>query len=217
MAHSMNRILQVTLVLAMASFAAKGKVAAKSQDSHSAYPTLDVAGAITIPSVWPSDGVDEKIGMGLRVVPAVEMPLGDRFAARFLFGYEFATWGYKYPEGPFDHDVSVRTQFLTLGFAGQYDLVPMSSWLSLGVSADFPLSSRFSDDIVRDNGDVATDYGRFRGDQTSVFLDMGFGCKVARSVGLVVGYRLPLVPYYDKGETTIDLHQIDVGLRFFLP
>ena len=213
----MNRVLPVVAIVAMATFAAKGKSSARSSDDSPAMLTLDASGVFTIPSVWPSDGVDEKLGLGLRLVPAVEVPVGDRVGVRALFGYEFTTWGYKYPQGVVDHDVSVRTQFLTLGFAGQYDLVPMSSWLSLGVSADFPLSSRLSDDIVRDNGDVATDHGRLRGDQTSVFLDMGFGCKVARSVGLVVGYRLPLVPYYDKAETTIDLHQIDVGLRFFLP
>jgi hypothetical protein len=168
-----------------------------------------------MPVLSPSGGTDANTGLGVRIVPTVELPVDGRFSMRGFAGYEFATWGYGLDnaDGSYD-DISVRSQFLTFGLAGQFAFAPGGGFASLGVSADVPLLSEVDDNVDYGDGTGESFAGRFHGEQTAVFLDLGIGCQIAPSVGLVVGYRLPLVPYYDQGGFSIGLHQIDIGLRF---
>jgi|GEM_PF-1699730 hypothetical protein len=213
----MKRITFLFALLATSSFAYQTPYEQGLQGESPVRFGLDVGGVFTIPVVWPEYGTDTKLGLGLRIVPAIEYAVSDRFDLRAFAGYEFTTWGYRFvnSDGSTD-DYSVNTQFLTLGMAGQFNFPRRGSFASLGFSTDIPLHSEATDDFVDATG-PGTSSGRFTGDQPSVFLDFGFGHQISQSVALVIGYRLPLVPYYEADGFTIDLDQINVGLRFTLP
>ncbi|HXP90498.1 MAG TPA: hypothetical protein VN931_06175 [Fibrobacteria bacterium] len=214
----MKHMFFLVALVATSSFAYQTPYEQKLQEANSPVRFgLDVGGIFTVPSVWPSDGTDTKLGLGLRVVPAIEYSVGDHFDLRGFAGYEFTTWGYRFlnSDGSLD-DYSVNTQFLTFGIAGQYNFTRRGSFASLGFSTDLPLRSEATDNYVDNNG-PGTISGPFHGDQSPVYLDFGLGRQLTESVGLVLGYRLPLVPYYDQGGFTIDLDQFNIGLRFTLP
>jgi len=179
---------------------------------------LDVGGIFTVPSVWPSEGTDTKLGLGLRLAPAIEYSVGEHFDLRGFAGYEFTTWGYRQDnsDGSTD-DFSVKSQFLTFGVAGKYDFVRRGSFASLGLSTDLPLTSDLVDQVDFGDGTGETLEGRYHGEQPGVFLDFGLGSQISPLVAILLGYRLPLVPSYDYAGTTVDLHQIDLTFRFTLP
>jgi len=180
----------------------------------------DVSGVLTIPDVSPSS-TDTKLGYGVRATPAIELTLTDYVALRASVGYELTTWGTKSSVELLgvtvsNSNVDYTTQFLTVGGAGEFYFVPKQAFVSVGASADFPLASRRSDkETVL--GVSTTSEGDVTGDQTSVFLDAGVGFLFTPSIGLVVGYRFPLVAYYDNDGETDKLQQVSVGLRFTLP
>jgi len=176
--------------------------------------SLDVGGVFTIPTVWPSNGTDSKPGLGVRLVPAMEYSVSDRFAMRTFVGYEFTTWGYQFQDATgYREDVAVKSHFLTLGFAGLFRSNRRQGFFSLGLSGDIPLRSDLVDDVDYGDGTSDSYNGRFHGDQSALFLDLGFGHQITPGLAFVAGYRFPLVPYYDAVGLTLNLHQFDVGLR----
>jgi hypothetical protein len=217
----MKRLSLLIALAATSSFAYQTEYEQRSQNYSPARFGLEVGGILTLPSIWPSDGTDTKAGLGLRIVPEVEYSIGDQFDLRAFAGYEFTTWGYRQSntDGTTD-DFSVKSNFLTMGLAGQYNFARRGSFASLGVSTDIPFRSDLTDDVNYGDGTGETLTGRFHDEQTSVFLDFGLGRQISPVVAIVVGYRLPLVPFYDVYNaypSTIDLHQINVNLRFTLP
>lgn len=213
----MKRLSLLIALSAMSSFAYQTAYEERTQDNTPVRFGFDVGGLFTIPVMWPTYGVDTKLGLGLRIVPEFQFALGDHFDLNGFAGYEFTTWGYRQAnsDGSTD-DFSVKSNFLTLGIAGQYDFARRGSFASLGVSTDIPFRSDLTDDVNYGNGTGETLTGQFHDEQTSMFLDFGLGRQISPRVGIVVGYRLPLVPFYDLGGSTIDLHQINVNLRFSL-
>jgi len=214
----MKPISLLVALLATSSFAYPAAYDERSQD----YPPpvsfgLEVGGILTMPVLWPSYGVDTKLGLGLRLVPEVQFALGNHFELRGFAGYEFTTWGYRQAnsDGTTD-DFSVKSNFMTLGLAGQYDFARRGSFASIGISTDIPFRSVLTDDVNYGDGTGETLTGRFQGEQSSMFLDFGLGRQLSPMVGIAVGYRLPLVPFYDNAGSTVDLHQINVNLRFTL-
>ncbi len=192
-----------------------------SQDSYQqVYQTnfnLEIGGIFTIPRVWPSGGTDSKLGLGLRVLPAAEFPLTDHFLVRGIVGYEFTTWGYQFQDATgYAEDVSVQTHFLALGLAGQYHLIGRPTFVSVGFSADIPLRSDLVDEVNYGDGTLDSYEGRFHGDQTALMLDLGLGHQITPMIALVVGYRFPMTPYYDKDGLILGLHQFNLGLRLSL-
>jgi hypothetical protein len=180
----------------------------------------DISGVLTIPDVSPSD-IDTKLGYGVRATPALELTLSDYLAVRASAGYELTTWGTKSSVDLLgvnvsNSDADYTTQFLTVGAAGEFYFVPRQAFVSVGASVDFPLVSSRSDKVTV-LGISTTSDGDVTGDQTSVFLDAGVGFLFTPAIGLVVGYRYPLVAYYDKEGETDKLQQVTVGLRFTLP
>jgi len=216
----MKRLYLLIALLATSSFAYQTEYEQRNQDNGQARFNLEVGGIFTIPVLWPTYGIDSKLGLGLRLVPEVQIPLGDKFDLLGFAGYEFTTWGYRQAnaDGSTD-DFSVKSNFLTMGLAGQYNFARRGSFASMGVSTDIPFRSDLTDDVNYGNGTGETLTGRFSEEQTSVFLDFGLGRQISPMVGIVVGYRLPLVPFYDVYDaypSTFDLHQINVNLRFNL-
>lgn len=209
----MKRLIAAMAFLATASFAYPPSMY-YGERSQTTKWGIDVGGLFVVPVVSPSGGTDANSSLGLRIAPTVEFPVDGPFSLRGFAGYEFATWGYGFgnSDGSYD-DISVRTQFLTFGLAGQLAFAP-GGFASLGVSADVPILSEVDDEVDYGDGTGESFDGRFHGDQTAVFLDFGLGYRISPSVGLVVGYRLPLVPYYDQDGFSIGLHQINIGLRF---
>jgi len=213
----MKRISLLLALLATSSFAYQTEYEQRSQNSSPARFGLEVGGIFTIPVLWPNYGIDTKLGLGLRLVPEVQFSLGDHFDLLGFAGYEFTTWGYRQAnsDGSTD-DFSVKSNFLTMGLAGQYNFARRGSFASLGISADIPFRSDLTDDVNYGDGTGETLTGQFHDEQTSMFLDFGLGRQISPRVGIVVGYRLPLIPFYDLAGSTIDLHQINVNLRFSL-
>jgi hypothetical protein len=218
----MKPLTLLLALLATSSFAYQTEYEQRSQDYSPVRFGLEVGGLFTIPVLWPTDGTDSKLGLGLRLVPEVQYSLGDHFYLNGFAGYEFTTWGYRQanPSDGSTDDFSVKSNFLTMGLAGQYNFARRGSFASMGVSTDIPFHSDLTDNVNYGDGTGETLTGRFHDEQTSVFLDFGLGRQISPMVGIVVGYRLPLVPIYDVYNaypSTIDLHQINVNLRFTLP
>ena len=179
----------------------------------------DVSGVLTIPNVSPSS-VDTKLGYGVRATPALEISLTDYVALRASVGYELTTWGTKSSTKVLgvtvsNSDADYTSQFLTVGGAGEFYFVPKQAFVSLGASADFPLVSSRSDKVTVLGVSTTTD-NDVTGDQASVFLDAGVGFLFTPAIGLVVGYRFPVVPYYDKNDQTDKLQQVSLGIRITL-
>jgi hypothetical protein len=213
----MKRLPFLLALLATSSFAYQTSYEERTQGNAPVRFDFDVGGVLAIPSLWPTYGIDTKLGLGVRLVPAVQIALGDHFDLRGFAGYEFTTWGYRQAnsDGSTD-DFSVKSNFLTMGVAGQYDFARRGSFASLGLSTDIPIRSDLTDDIDYGDGTGETRTGRLHDEQTSLFLDFGLGRQISSSVAFFVGYRLPLVPLYDQAGSTIELHQINVNLRFSL-
>ena len=174
----------------------------------------DLSGIVTMPSNSP-DGLEGKVGYGFRATPAIELSLNNFLAVRGSMGYELTTWGTK-SSGNFlgvswSNDSSIVTQFLTFGIAGEVYVVPKVAFVSVGTSVDMPIKSNYTYKHV--GGINTTTEGDIHGDQNSVFLDLGVGVQIIPSLGVVAGYRLPMVPYYDNNNETNKLQQISLGIR----
>jgi hypothetical protein len=134
-------------------------------------------------------------------------------------GYELTTWGTKSSGSllgvTYSSDSAILTQFLTFGIAGEVYVVPKVAFVSVGTSVDMPIQSSYTYKHTLLGASTTTD-GDIHGDQNSVFLDLGVGVQVIPSLGVVAGYRLPMVPYYDKNNETNKLQQISLGIRLTL-
>jgi hypothetical protein len=202
-------------LVATSSFAYDSQYAQPNAPYQWVRYSLDVGGVFTIPTVWPSNGTDSKLGLGVRLVPSVEYSVTERFAMQTFVGYEFTTWGYKFQDATgYKEDVDVKSHFLTIGFAGQFNSNRRQGFVSLGLSGDIPLRSDLVDAVDYGDGTSDSYNGRFHGDQSQLFLDLGFGHQISPALAFVAGYRFPLVPYYDADGLTLNLHQINLGLRF---
>lgn len=199
----MKLILPVLALLASSSFALEANLGA------------DLSGILTMPSNSPS-GIEGKVGYGFRAVPAIELSLGGILAVRGSMGYELTTWGTKSSGSVlgvgYSSDSSIVTQFITFGVAGEVYVVPRIAFVSLGTSVDMPIQSSYTYKRTLAGASVTTN-GDITGDQNSVFLDLGAGVQLLPSFGVVAGYRLPMVPYYDQNNETNRLRQVSLGIR----
>ena len=199
----MKSILSLLGLLASSSFALDASLGA------------DISGILTMPSNSPS-GIEGKVGFGMRATPAIGLALNDYLAVRGSMGYELTTWGTKSSGSvlgvSYSSDSSIVTQFITFGIAGEVYLVPKVMFVSLGTSVDMPIKSSYTYKRTLAGASVTTD-GEITGDQNSVFLDLGAGVQLLPSLGVVAGYRLPVVPYYDRNDETNKLRQVSLGIR----
>jgi len=200
----MKHVLPILGLLAASSFALEANLGA------------DVSGILTMPSNSPS-GIEGKVGYGVRATPAIELALNGFLAVRGSMGYELTTWGTKSSGSVlgvgYSSDSSIVTQFLTFAVAGEVYVVPKVAFVSLGTSVDMPIKSSYTYKRTLGSSSSTTE-GEITGDQNSVFLDFGAGIQVLPSLGVVAGYRLPMVPYYDRNNETNKLRQVSLGLRF---
>ena len=203
----MKRILPILALLASSSFALEANVGA------------DLSGIVTMPSNSPN-GLEGKVGYGFRATPAIELALNNFLAVRGSMGYELTTWGTKSSGSvlgvSYSNDSAIVTQFLTFGIAGEVYVVPKVAFVSVGTSVDMPIMSSYTYKHNVAGISLPTTDGDIHGDQNSVFLDLGVGVQVIPSLGVVAGYRLPMVPYYDKNNETNKLQQISLGIRLTL-
>ena len=199
----MKHILPVLALLASSSFAFEANLGA------------DISGILTMPSNSPS-GIEGKVGYGLRATPAIKLALNDFFAVRGSMGYEVTTWGTKSSGSVlgvgYSSDSSIVTQFITFGVAGEVYVVPRVAFVAVGTSVDMPIKSSYTYKRTLAGVSSTTD-GDITGDQNSVFLDLGAGVQILPSFGVVAGYRLPMVPYYDRNNETNKLRQVSLGIR----
>ena len=199
----MKPILPLLALLATSSFALDANLG------------FDLSGILTMPSNSPS-GIEGKVGFGVRATPAIQLSLNDFLAVRGSMGYELTTWGTKTSGSTigvdYSSDSSIVTQFLTFGIAGELYVVPKVAFLSVGTSVDMPIKSSYTYKRTLAGASVTTE-GDITGDQNSVFLDLGAGVQLSPSLGVVAGYRLPLVPYYDRDNETNKLRQVSLGIR----
>jgi len=199
----MKKILPVLALLVSSSFALEANLGA------------DLSGILTMPSNSPS-GIEGKVGYGFRATPAIELSLGGLLAVRGSMGYELTTWGTKSSGSVlgvgYSSDSSIVTQFITFGVAGEIYVVPKIAFVSLGTSVDMPIKSSYSYKRTL-AGASTTTKGEITGDQNSVFLDLGAGFQLLPTFGVVAGYRLPMVPYYDRNNETNKLRQVSLGIR----